>query len=510
MKKILVANRGEIAVRIIRAAKEMRIATVAVYSTADRAALHTRMATESYCIGEPPAKESYLNIDAIMEACSTSGADAIHPGYGFLSENPQFAKRVTDAGFTFIGPPAEVMEVMGSKLGAKRFAASLGIPLVRGTDHAVTDHGEAAEEARRIGYPIIIKASAGGGGKGMRVVEVPETLNEQLSIAMREAKAAFGDSSVFLERYIASPRHIEIQVFADSHRNTVHLFERECSVQRRHQKIIEEAPSAVLTPALREAMGEAAVRLSRGCQYVGAGTVEFMLDEHANFYFLEMNTRLQVEHPVTELVTGIDLVKAQIRVARGEILPFSQPEITLRGHAIELRVYAEDPSTGFLPDTGLLETYELPQGPGVRVDNGVEQGMTIPVYYDPLLAKLIVYAANRETAIETMKRAISEYKIRGVSNTLAFGTFVMEHEAFRSGNFDTHFVKKYFTGAEEGVGGTGVQGNAPSPEAEIAAGVAYYVLEKKKDTSSSRPKTQVGALTTNSKQWRSRRRNYLS
>lgn len=444
MKKILIANRGEIALRIMRTAREMDILTVAVYSEADREALHVRYADEAVCIGPAPASESYLLGAQIIEACRQTGADAIHPGYGFLSENAGFARQVQQAGLILIGPSPEAMATMGNKLSAKAAALKEQVPMVPGTETAVTDPVEAAVKAAAIGFPILIKAAAGGGGKGMRVVEAPENFNEQLQLAISEAQSAFGDGAVFLERYVSSPRHIEIQVLGDQFGNIVHLFERECSIQRRHQKVIEEAPSSVLSPELREKMGQCAVAVARAVRYTGAGTVEFILDEHHQFFFLEMNTRLQVEHPVTELVTGLDLVREQINIARGEALSFRQQDLQLRGHAIELRVYAEDPAQNFLPDTGILRTYRTPKGPGVRVDDGFEEGMEIPVYYDPMIAKLIVYGADRSQAIARMLRAIAEYDITGIQTTLDFGKFVLQHEAFRSGNFDTHFVSKYF------------------------------------------------------------------
>lgn len=444
MKKILIANRGEIAVRIIRAAHEMGILTVAVFSEADRNALHVRMADEAWCIGPAASRDSYLNIDTLIRTCLEAGAQGIHPGYGFLSENAEFSRRVTQSGLIFIGPGPEAMEMMGSKLGAKKIARELGIPLVPGTDYAVTTVADALEKAAAIGFPLLIKASAGGGGKGMRLVEKMAEMEEQLQLAINEATAAFGDGSVFLERYIQSPRHIEIQVMADQYGNACYLFERECSVQRRHQKVIEEAPSCVLNAETRRSMGENALRLVASCNYTGAGTVEFIMDEALNFYFLEMNTRLQVEHPVTELITGIDLVKEQIRIARGEVLSFRQEDLKITGHAIELRVCAEDPWNNFMPDTGTLQTYRLPSGPGVRVDNGIEEGMEVPIYYDPMLSKLIVHAGSRAEAIERMIRAIKEFQVTGIETTLGFGLFTMEHEAFRSGNFDTHFVSRHF------------------------------------------------------------------
>lgn len=445
MQKILVANRGEIAIRVMRSAREMGIKTVAVYSEADRTALHVRYADEAVFIGEAPANQSYLVGEKIIEACRQTGADAIHPGYGFLSENPAFAAMVRDAGLTLIGPSPEAMEIMGNKLSAKATALKYNIPMVPGTEEAITDIENAKSRAIEVGFPILIKAAAGGGGKGMRIVEHVGDFEEQMQLAVSEATSAFGDGSVFIERYVSSPRHIEIQVLGDTHGNIVHLFERECSVQRRHQKVIEEAPSSVLTPAIRAEMGRCAVDVARSVNYTGAGTVEFILDENLNFYFLEMNTRLQVEHPVTELITGLDLVKEQIKIARGEVLSFKQEDLKIQGHALELRVYAEDPANNFLPDIGTLQTYITPQGPGVRVDDGFEQGMEIPIYYDPMIAKLITYGANREEAIERMIRAINEYQITGITTTLGFGRFVMQHQAFTSGQFDTHFVKKYFT-----------------------------------------------------------------
>lgn len=442
--KILIANRGEIALRIIRSASEMGIRTVAVFSEADRFAMHVRYADEAVCIGEAPSAASYLDINKIINAARSTGAEAIHPGYGFLSENAGFAQKVKEAGLIFIGPSPESIKVMGSKLGAKESASKFNVPMVPGSGKAVSDIKEAKTIAMKIGFPVLIKASAGGGGKGMRIVEKEEDFEEQVNSASSEAKSAFGDGAVFIEKYISSPKHIEIQVLGDQHGNVVHLFERECSVQRRYQKVVEEAPSPVVTPEIREAMGKAAVEVAQSCGYYSAGTVEFIMDEKRNFYFLEMNTRLQVEHPVTESITGIDLVKEQIRIAQGEKLLFSQKDLTLRGHSIELRVYAEDPMNNFLPDIGRITHYKKPEGPGVRVDDGYEEGMEIPIYYDPMIAKLTVSAANREEAIARMIRAIDEYEITGVQTTLAFGKFVMQHEAFINGSFDTHFVKDHF------------------------------------------------------------------
>ncbi len=444
MKKIVVANRGEIAVRVMQTAKKMGIKTVAVYSTADRNAPHVQFADEAYCIGEPASSASYLRGDKIIEVAKKAKADAIHPGYGFLSENADFAEAVEKNKLIFIGPKSKAIRIMGSKLAAKEAVKKYDIPMVPGIDKAITDVKKAKKIAAEIGFPILIKASAGGGGKGMRVVESEKDLASQMNRAISEATSAFGDGSVFIEKYVASPRHIEVQIMADEHGTILHLFERECSIQRRHQKVVEEAPSTILTPALREEMGKAAVKVAAACDYVGAGTVEFLLDEELNYYFLEMNTRLQVEHPVTELISGVDLVALQIKVARGEPLDIAQEDLSITGHALELRVYAEDPLNDFLPSVGLLETYKLPMGEGVRVDNGFEEGMDIPIYYDPMLAKLITYGKDREEAIERMLGAIAQYQIKGVQTTLAFGKFVFEHAAFTSGSFDTHFVKKYY------------------------------------------------------------------
>lgn len=474
INKILVANRGEIALRIMRSAREMGIITVAVYSAADRSALHVRYADEAVYIGEAPSNKSYLVIANIIEACLKTGADAIHPGYGFLSENADFARKVTEAGIIFIGPSPTAIEIMGNKLSAKAAALKYNIPMVPGTEEAIKDVGEAKERAIEVGFPILIKAAAGGGGKGMRIVEKVADFEEQMALAVSEATAAFGDGSVFIERYVGSPRHIEIQILGDRQGNIVHLFERDCSVQRRHQKVVEEAPSSILTPDKREKMGKCAVDVARSVNYTGAGTVEFILDENLDFFFLEMNTRLQVEHPVTELITGIDLVKEQIKIAQGEAISFKQEDLKINGHAIELRVYAEDPENNFLPDIGTLQTYITPKGPGVRVDDGFEQGMEIPIYYDPMIAKLITYGKDRAEAIARMERAIDEYKITGITTTLGFGKFVMKHDAFTTGNFDTHFVKKYVK--------PGVLENEQDLEVSIAAIMIDRVLNQKSVT----------------------------
>ncbi len=444
MKKLLVANRGEIALRVMRSAREMGIRTVAVFSEADRNAIFVRYADEAVCIGPPQSSQSYLRGDKIIQVCKETGADAIHPGYGFLSENAQFARMVREAGITFVGPGPESMEMMGDKLSAKATAKKFGVPMIPGSEGAISDIGEAVRIAREIGFPLLIKASAGGGGKGMRLVEGEADIEEQMKLAISEATTAFGNGAVFIEKYASGPRHIEIQVLADNHGNCVYLFERECSIQRRHQKLIEEAPSSVLTPELRHRMGKCAVDVARACGYSGAGTVEFLVDDQLNFYFLEMNTRLQVEHPVTEMITGLDLVKEQIRIARNEKLSFSQDSLSINGHAIEVRVCAEDPLNNFLPDIGRLQVYRIPSGPGVRIDDGFEEGMDIPIYYDPMIAKLIVHGKDREEAISRMIRAIGEYRIVGVETTLDFCRYVLEHEAFRSGKFDTGFIGRHF------------------------------------------------------------------
>ncbi|MFY0592653.1 acetyl-CoA carboxylase biotin carboxylase subunit [Roseivirga sp.] len=470
INKILVANRGEIAIRVMRTAKEMGIKTVAIFSDADINAPHVAYADEAVNVGPPASSDSYLNIKRIIDVCKELNVDAIHPGYGFLSENASFAKEVAANGITFIGPSAHAIEVMGDKLAAKNAVASYNIPMVPGVNHAVTEIEEATTIAKQIGYPVLIKASAGGGGKGMRVVENSEELPEQMQRAMSEAQSAFGDSSVFVEKYIGSPRHIEIQILGDQHGKTLYLFERECSIQRRHQKVIEEAPSPVVDDQMRKAMGEAAVDVAKACGYYGAGTVEFIVDENLDFFFLEMNTRLQVEHPVTEEITGIDLVKEQIYVAEGKALQMDQGDLKINGHSMEIRVYAENPRENFLPDTGTLHTYTTPQGPGVRVDDGYEQGLDIPIYYDPMIAKLTTHGANREQARLRMLRAIAEYEISGVQTTLDFCDFALKHEAFISGNFDTKFVDKFFKPEY-------LNSNDPQEE-EIALALAAHLLNE--------------------------------
>lgn len=445
MRKILVANRGEIALRVMKSARKMGIKTVAVYSDIDRNAPHVKFADEAVNIGGNPSNQSYLLGDKIIETAKELNADGIHPGYGFLSENADFAEAVEKNGLIFIGPKSKSIRMMGDKLAAKDAVKNYDIPMVPGVDHAISDPDKAIEIAKEIGFPVLIKAAAGGGGKGMRIVENIKELPSQMKRAISEATSAFGDGSVFIEKYVTSPRHIEIQILADTHDHILYLFERECSIQRRHQKVIEEAPSSVLTPELRRKMGEAAVNVARSCDYVGAGTVEFLVDDQMNFYFLEMNTRLQVEHPVTEFITGIDLVEQQILIADGKELDFSQEDLKINGHALELRVYAEDSLNDFLPNVGKLETYKIPEGKNIRLDDGYEEGMDIPIYYDPMISKLITYGKNRIEAIQLMIRAIENYRIEGVKTTLPFGKFVCEHEAFRTGKFNTHFVKNYYS-----------------------------------------------------------------
>ncbi len=443
-KRILIANRGEIAVRIIRAANEMGIESAAVFSDADRLALHTRLADFAYHIGQPPARESYLDIDKIIEAAKTSGAEAIHPGYGFLAENADFAMRVADEGLVFIGPPPQAIADMGLKTRAREIMIAAGVPVTPGTESAVKSDEEAVAIAKQIGYPVLIKAASGGGGKGMRIVEKPDELTKSMEAASREAASAFGDPQIYIEKYLEGPRHIEVQLLADHHGNVIHLNERECSIQRRHQKVIEEAPSPVITPELRQQIGQAAVQAARACHYTNAGTVEFLLDRDKNFYFMEMNTRLQVEHPVTEMTTGIDIVKEQFRIAAGEKLSYSQEDVKISGHAIESRVYAEDPLNNFLPSTGVIKYLHPPAGPGIRNDSGIFEGGEISVYYDPMISKLVAWGENRKDAIERMRRALEEYHITGVRSNIPFCLLVMEHPKFIEGDYDTHFISDHF------------------------------------------------------------------
>jgi len=443
--KILIANRGEIACRVIRACREMNIATVAVYSGADSDALHVRMADDAYHIGPPPSAECYLRGERIVQVALSSGAEAIHPGYGFLSENAGFVREVSGAGITFIGPPADVMDAMGGKISARKIALDAGVPVVPGTTEPLRSFEEARSVAAEMGYPVMLKASAGGGGKGMRLVPTESELRSALETAQSEALASFGDDAVYIEKAVVRPRHIEIQVFSDAHGSHVQLGERECSIQRRHQKVIEEAPSPINSAELRTAMGECAVKISRAVNYVGAGTIEFLVsDVDRSFYFLEMNTRLQVEHPVTELVTGIDLVREQINVAAGKPLSFTQDDIELRGHAIECRIYAEDADTNFMPSPGKITRLRVPQGPGVRDDGGVYQGSDVSIYYDPMISKFAVHGRTRAEAIDRMRRALAEYEISGLKTTLPFFRDVMRDEEFIEGRLDTGFIPRFF------------------------------------------------------------------
>jgi propionyl-CoA carboxylase alpha chain len=448
MKKILIANRGEIALRVMKSAREMGIQTVAIYSEADRQSPHVLYADEAVCVGPPPSNQSYLLGDKIIQICKVLKVDAVHPGYGFLSENADFARKLKGANIILIGPSPEAMDVMGDKISSKNAVKKYGTPLVPGTEEAISDIPAAKKLAREIGYPIIIKASAGGGGKGMRIVTKEEEFVEQMDRAMSEARNAFGNDACFIEKYVTNPRHIEVQVLGDHHGNYVYVFERECSIQRRHQKVVEEAPSCILSPEIREKIGEAAINAAKSCDYTNAGTVEFIVDDKLNFYFLEMNTRLQVEHPVSEMISGLDLVKEQIKIARGEKLSFKQEDLKINGHALELRVYAEDPQNNFLPDIGKLEVYQKPEGLGIRVDDGFREGMDIPIYYDSMIAKLVVHGTDRTDAIEKMKRAIHDFKIVGVKTTLDFGLFVLNHPNFISGDFDTGFVDKYYQASD--------------------------------------------------------------
>ncbi|HEX6941209.1 MAG TPA: acetyl-CoA carboxylase biotin carboxylase subunit [Longimicrobiales bacterium] len=440
--KILIANRGEIALRVIRACRELGVKSVAVYSEPDRLSPHVLAADEAYLIGPAASAESYLRADKLIEVAKRAGAEAVHPGYGFLAERAHFAQAVEEAGLVFIGPSPSAITAMGDKTEARRRMIEAGVPVVPGTAEPLADAAEAARRAEEIGYPVLLKAAAGGGGKGMRVVDSPDDLPRAFEAAAREAQAAFGDPSVYLEKYLVGPRHIEIQVLADAHGTTLYLGERECSIQRRHQKMVEEAPSPALTPELRRRMGEAAVAAARAVGYRNAGTIEFLYQDGA-FYFLEMNTRIQVEHPVTELVTGVDLVQWQIRIAAGERLPFTQDDVRLTGHAIECRITSEDARNGFLPSTGRIERLQVPAGPGVRWDGGIMEGFEVSLFYDPLLGKLIVHGADREAAIERMRRALAELRIVGVETSAPFHRRVMEEPDFRAGRLDIRYLEKH-------------------------------------------------------------------
>ncbi len=470
-KKILIANRGEIAVRVMRACREMGIASVAVYSDVDRASLHVRKADEAYHIGPAAATESYLNIPKILEVARLSGADAIHPGYGFLSENPKFAQACTEAGVKFIGPSAASMEMMGSKTRARQHMEKAGVPFVPGTSRGLQSVAEGDEAAARIGYPIMLKAAAGGGGKGMRLVANPQELKSALQAARSEAERSFGDSEVYIEKFIANPRHIEMQVLADEYGNTVWLGERECSIQRRHQKVMEEAPSPLVDPEMRRKMGEIAVRVAKAANYANAGTIEFLCDQEKNFYFLEMNTRLQVEHPVTELITGLDLVHLQIRIAAGERLPFTQDDIQIRGHAMECRIYAEDPDNNYFPSPGKIKLLLTPAGPGIRRDSGMYEGWTVPIDYDPLLAKLIGYGTDRKQTMGRLMRALNEYFVGGIKTNISLFRRILDDPDFQAGRLDTGFLDRLLA-REQNYGAIDSDKNV----AAIAAGV-FAILD---------------------------------
>jgi acetyl-CoA carboxylase biotin carboxylase subunit len=468
-KKILIANRGEIAVRVMRACRELGIASVAVYSDVDRASLHVRKADEAYRIGPPAASESYLNIAKILDVAKRSGADAIHPGYGFLSENAKFAQACGDAGVTFIGPSPASMEMMGSKTRARQEMEKAGVPFVPGTSRGLASAGQAAKVSAGIGYPVMLKAAAGGGGKGMRLVHAPDELKPALEAAQSEAQRAFGDAEVYIEKAIVNPRHIEMQVLADEHGNTVYLGERECSIQRRHQKVLEESPSPIVDSDMRQRMGEVAVRVARAAGYTNAGTVEFLVDQDKNFFFLEMNTRLQVEHPVTELITGLDLVHLQIRVAAGEKLPFRQEDVRIRGHAIECRIYAEDPDNNYFPSPGKITLLLSPAGPGIRQDSGMYEGWTVPIDYDPLLAKLIGYGTDRRQAISRLTRALHEYFVGGIKTNLSLFRRILSNADFQAGKLDTGYLDRLLKAKPPEVRG------GDAEVAAIAAGIFAVV-----------------------------------
>jgi acetyl-CoA carboxylase biotin carboxylase subunit len=473
-EKVLIANRGEIAVRVIRACREMGIRTVAIYSDVDRDALHVRFADEAYPCGPPPARESYLLMDRVLEIARRAGADAIHPGYGFLAENGEFADRCAKQGISFIGPRGDVMRAMGDKVTARRTMEKAGVPIVPGTTRALTDE-EATAFAKEIGLPVMVKASAGGGGKGMRLVREEKELAQALARARGEAEASFGDGSLYVEKFVEQPRHIEIQVLADTHGNTIHLFERECSIQRRHQKVIEEAPGNGITPELRERMGKAAVAAAEAVGYVGAGTCEFLVDAHGDFYFLEMNTRVQVEHAITEAITGVDIVKGMIRAAAGDPLGIRQEEVGINGHAIEARIYAEDPDQNFIPSPGEIIVYRPADGIGVRVDSGVYQGARVTVHYDPMVAKLIAWGADRGEAIERLKRALSEFVVKGIRTSIPFHQKVMRHPVFLEGRYDTGFIDAHMDG---GRGGPEVDDEEVRRVAFMLAAIAAYRRDK--------------------------------
>ncbi len=484
-KRILIANRGEISVRVIRACRDMGIEAVAVFSEADRTALHVREADYAVAVGPAPAAESYLKIDRILEAAKRTGAEAIHPGYGFFSENARFARAVADAGLTFIGPSPSAIEQMGDKVEARKLMAAAGVPVVPGSPGTLETEEEVRTLAAKIGYPIMLKAAAGGGGKGMRLIERDEDLGAAVRMVASEAKSSFGDGRFYVEKFVNRPRHIEVQVFADNHGNTVHLFERECSIQRRNQKVVEESPSPFITPEMRARMGEVAVRAARAVNYSGAGTIEFLADADRNFYFLEMNTRIQVEHPVTEMVTGVDLVKLQIEVAAGAKLPFAQSDLRQRGWAVECRIYAEDSAAGFTPAPGRIDAMTLPQGPGVRVDAGVYAGAEVSVFYDPMIAKLVTWGSDRLEAIARMRRALSEFTVVGeLATNLDFHRWIMRHPRFLAGDFDTNFIRQEYR-----VESAGVNGADPARTAAILA--AAFAAQRDRGSSRSTPTVQA-------------------
>ena len=474
-KKILIANRGEIAVRVIRACREMGIATVAVYSDVDRASLHVRAADEAYLVGPAAASESYLRIDEILDVAKRSGTEAIHPGYGFLSENAKFAQACADAGMKFIGPTPHAMNLMGSKTSARQQMEKAGVPLVPGTSRSLSSAEEAEQVAERIGYPVMLKAAAGGGGKGMRLVHMHQELHSALESAQSEAQRSFGDSEVYIEKAIVNPRHIEMQVMADEHGNTVWLGERECSIQRRHQKVLEESPSPIVDDDMRRRIGEVAIRVAQAANYTNAGTVEFLVDQQKNFYFLEMNTRLQVEHPVTELTTGLDLVHLQICIAAGEKLPFTQSDVAIRGHAIECRIYAEDPDNNYFPSPGKIALLVEPSGPGIRLDSGIYEGGTVPMDYDPLLAKLIGYASDRQQAIMRLRRALGEYFVAGIKTNIALFQRILGDADFQTGKLDTGYLDRLLAKTESNQAESSEK-SAKEKIAAIAAGV-FAVLD---------------------------------
>jgi len=496
IKKILVANRGEIAVRVIHTCKELGIQSVAVYSEPDAGAPHVLHADESVFIGEATSSKSYLDVDKIIHAVKKTGADAVHPGYGFLSENAAFAKRCKEEGIIFIGPEPKAIRLMGDKTEARELMSKANVPFPPGTKKELTDVKEAAKIADEIGFPVLIKAAAGGGGKGMRIVDNPDEFESAIKAAKSEAKNAFSDDRVYIEKYLEQPRHVEFQIIADTHGNVLHVFDRECSIQRRHQKVIEEAPCAILDEQMRQEMSEAAIEAAKACDYVGAGTIEFLVDKHKNFYFLEMNTRLQVEHPVTELITGLDLVALQILVAEGEPLPIKQEDIKASGHAIECRIYAEDPADNFLPSTGLLTKHRIPTGSGIRVDAGIEEGQEVSINYDPMISKLSVHAPDRPQAIARMLRALDEYEIAGCHTTIPFCEFVLNHDAFINAKYDTHFVQDHFNTEK-------IKSNK-IPE-EIPALTSALLKNQEKSSTSKPAVTQKADGIFESEWWKNRR-----